>query len=245
MSGRGKIFAAICIAAVLLLLGTLSCCTLNIWEDTLTYELVICGTFGVPGMYCRDLRGGTFSVQELERDEQGRILYEFTALYLVTEQEETVLAVCQHYDSKYVYFYEDQAFCPAASGEDAAAAFKEQNDWGKPLDFAKMSRHKNKISFDLNIIVHSGLDYGDKRTHCAQALGIARTSLTEMILVDMDESGNELYWIVADRDGEKERYWAITDAEYSYAFLPVTDDIADAAALSAFKQENGWQYGSD
>ena len=61
-------------------------------------DLAICGSYAVPGMFCWDLKGGTFDVEVLETDEEGRILFSYSAENIITHQIDTALVVCKKID---------------------------------------------------------------------------------------------------------------------------------------------------
>ncbi len=206
------------------------------------FELVICGTFSVPGMYCHDLRGGTYTVNVLEKDTEGRILYEFSTLNLLRDREETVLVICQDFDSRYVYFYEDQNYCTGDCDASDIARLKENNDWNMPLDTEKMSRRKNKLSFDLNIIMNDPLEYSKLSHDIKESLGRESAQIKMCPVIDTDNNGLYLLFTVLENSDATEKYFVIADSSYNLSFLPA-DGQADAFAISTFKKANGWKYG--
>lgn len=44
-------------------------------DEVSSDALVVCGSYAVPGMFCFDLKGGTYDLEILEEDSQGRIMY--------------------------------------------------------------------------------------------------------------------------------------------------------------------------
>ena len=89
------------------------------------------GSSAVPGLYCSDLKSGTYTVNILERDGQGRILYEYTTKSLITGEQETAVVICQKCDNDFVYFYEDKCYLTGEPSEEEIRQLKVQNRWGE------------------------------------------------------------------------------------------------------------------
>lgn len=209
---------------------------------SLDIELAVCGSFSVPGMFCMDLKGGTFSCNIIEEDSEGRILYEYTTESDITGHIESVLVVCQQIDSKYVYFYEDLCYQFLDSDQSATEDLKEKNDWNKPLDYSKMARREIKVSFDLCIINGGALYVKDLRTACGKALNMDSSQIGDVIFIDCDFSGHELYYISPRFSGSTE-YFVLCDTSYNVSLFEITDKKVIPSDLAEFKTENGWSYG--
>ena len=203
--------------------------------------MVVCGTFGVPGFVVRDMNGGTYTWTELERDSKGRILYEFSAKNILSEEWETALVICQAYDKNFVYFYEDKCYALKNDADLCMNQLKQQNDWDNPLDHDKMSKREIVIAIPSYVIVQSELKMNDVLRACQEALEDGRISILDIQLVDLDGAGHELYYFTIG--GQREQYFAILDTQYKVALLEVSDYI-DSSVFMTFKQQNGWQYGS-
>lgn len=54
-------------------------------------ELALCGSYGVPGMFCYDLKGGSYSCNILEQDTYGRIMYEYSTTSAISNESENSL----------------------------------------------------------------------------------------------------------------------------------------------------------
>lgn len=202
--------------------------------------MVVCGTFGVPGFVVRDMNGGTYTWTELEQDSKGRILYEFSAKNILSEEWETALVICQAYDKNFVYFYEDKCCVMKDDSDLSIDLLKQQNDWNCSLDYSKMSKREIVIAIPSYVIVQSELKMNDVLRACQEALEDGRISIQDIQLVDLDGSGHELYYFKTDSQTEK--YFAILDTQYKVALLEVKNSI-DLSAFTAFKQQNGWEYG--
>lgn len=232
------------ILAVLLLLlfstQALPSCQKN---SQFTHQLSICGSYGVPGMFCSDLKGMGSDCNMMETDSQGRILFSYTAQNIMTKKQESVLVICQRYDEKYVYFYEDLCYLREPYESSDVDEWKQHNDWDASVDYSKMSRRKNKVSFDLVIVSESALKYQELRPACRKALNISESQIKELCFVDEDLNGHELYWLELDIDGETEAYFIIADLNYNIATMAVHSGDLNVLDLSQFKQQNGWVYG--
>ena len=51
--------------------------------------MVVCGTYAVPGFVVREMKGGTYTCKELERDTNGRLLYEFSTKRAISQYQRT------------------------------------------------------------------------------------------------------------------------------------------------------------
>lgn len=202
-------------------------------------ELDLCGSYAVPGMYDFDLKGHASPVV-LEEDGQGRILFEFTRQNSITEESDTALVICQHIDDDYVYYYEDQCYLFNSDSEEDIARLKNQNDWGLPLNFDKMSVRPNAISLDLVIVPDRVLEWNDIRKAMDVGLGNLGATVIDSCLLDMNPNGYELYWITAVSNGARTYYYAIISAEYDVVFLSVEKPMVVPSEIAAFKYDNGW-----
>ena len=202
-------------------------------------ELALCGAYAVPGMYDADLKGDA-SPTTLEEDEQGRILFEFTHQNSITDEIDTALVICQYIDTEYVYYYEDQCYLYGCNSEEDIALLKSQNDWGLPLDFDKMSARPNDISMDLFIAPDRVLKRKNVQKTIKLGLAGLRATAIESHLLDVNPSGYELYWIKAVANGDKTYYYAIIDADYKIAFMPVESPRIIPDEITVFKNDNGW-----
>ncbi|MBQ9148767.1 MAG: hypothetical protein IJX69_04285 [Oscillospiraceae bacterium] len=221
--------------SLLILVGFVGC-----QSRSQSLDLAICGSYGVPGMFCTDLKGEASTCNVLETDAQGRILFEFTNLSVITGKEETAIVICQKYDSEHVYFYEDQCYILGAVEESAIADLKEQNDWGCALDEKKMAKRSNQLSLDLYIVTDSKLDYQKVQAACCEALEIDKAEIRELCFLDQDPTGQTMYWLSA----ETADYYIIVNTEYEAAFIAAENPQPDAEAIADFKQNNGWKYSS-
>jgi hypothetical protein len=208
-----------------------------------SHELAICGSYGVPGMFCPELKGGTYECSIIDTDSQGRILYEYITQSVIAEEEVTAVVVCQMIDKDYVYYYEDQCYVLAPYTDEDIGALKSKNDWNQPLDRTKMSRRSNKVTLDLFIHKDSQLEYKEVRSACSNTLNIAESRISLLTILDIDPAGNELYWLEIGDDKQGGAYYAIVNLDYEVAILSYEHSAMDNGELRAFKQVNGWRYG--
>lgn len=221
-------------------------CTPKNFTDTSqisTDVLVLCGSYGVPGMFCMDFRGGTYSCEILEMDSEGRALFSYSTKNIITGEWESVLAICQKYDSQYVYFYEDLCYLRGAYQDHDVEQLKILNDWECPLNFDKMSRRKNKISFDRVVIPESLLDSKRIYSVCCEVLKVSTTQIKTLRMLDEDLNGHELYWFELDMEGNLETYFLIINSNYQIKTMIANPEDINVSELVQFKQQNGWVYG--
>ena len=207
-------------------------------------ELAVCGSYAVPGMFCSDLKGGSFSCEIWEEDGQGRILYEYTTTNHISQKEETVLLICQKIDDSYVYFYEDICYLsPGYTAEDIEL-LKDRNDWDAAVDETKLSRRTKTISFDLYIVPETFSEYRSLRTACIQALQITEEQVQDILILDADGRGKELYLLVAENDTGEQQFLTIVDAAYHVSTMEIIGGIVSPDEVATFKQESEWSYES-
>ena len=206
--------------------------------NILQVDLKICGSYAVPGMFYRDLKGMESTVQVIENDSYGRVLFEYKTRNYIFDEKTTVYVICQKRDFDYVYYYEDICYSFILDEENNFETLKEQNDWDCELNESKMSRRSNDITFDLTIMSHSKLDRQIiKEKYCTNNK-VKETDIKEFVLVDYDSAGNALRYVY--HNGKKTFF--IVDSEYNIVLLEITEDF-DFSDLAEFKRNNGWKYG--
>ncbi len=223
------------IATVILLLNACS-------SSSEHQSLKICGSFSVPGMFYSDLKGTESDYKKLETDSYGRILFEYSAPNMITNNREAFLVICQKFDNEYVYFYEDICWTDAEYSSTEITRFKMQNDWNKPLITDKMSARRIKTTLDSTIITDSVFDYNTLRAAFADSLDISEGQIKELAFTDSDYHGHQLYWLSTD-NSDISGYFVIAGKDYSVEFLEVRNNTVNADELAAFKYRCGWIYG--
>lgn len=224
-------------------MGIFLFCFASCGEVRLDSKLAICGAYSVPGMFCSDLKGDAISCNIIEEDPEGRVLFEYASTSIVTGLRESALVICQHSDDEYVYFYEDICYCLDDKDQLTIEVLKEENDWGQPLDYSKMSRRKVKVSFDLFILTDSELEYTKLLDVSSKAIKIDNSQIEALCFVDHDSAGHVLYYLIPDLSVTTHTYLVLFDSRYNASVLEVMDKKIDQAAIALFKRENGWIYG--
>lgn len=207
-------------------------------------SLALCGSYAVPGMFCADLKGGSFSCEILETDSKGRILYEYTAENIVTGDNDTALVICQKIDADYVFYYEDICYLLSEYSAQEIEQLKTANDWDSPLDSGKMSKRANKISYDLVIIPDNDLEYVQVRQACLKKMQINAEQIKELCILDADNCGSALYLLVTENNTDEQTYIVIVDPTYHISSLEIKDKKIDPLELASFKQTSGWSSGN-
>lgn len=203
-------------------------------------SLAICGSYAIPGMFCFELKGGTYRYEVLEEDAYGRILFSYTTQHCVTDQEETAVVICQAMDSDYVYFYEDICWIIGEHTEDDIAALKEQNDWEQELNFDKMSKRQDKVTFDYWIDVEKVLDTNLLKEKCNEKMKLPEYSIKSLSLVDKNNMDYELRLLTFEKDGIEEEYYILANPDYEIAYMDAGEEPVDRDTLVAFKKAFGW-----
>ena len=206
------------------------------------HELALCGSYSVPGMFCYDLKGDSYSCSILEQDNYGRIMYEYSTTSVISNKTETAVIICQKIDSDFVYYYEDVCYDISDDANQDTSVLKAANDWNVPLKNSKMSRRKNNISFDLIIETDSDLDYQAVRSATCETLGIDEAWIDELCIVDEDYNGNELYFL---RFSRNQPYFLLINNNYEIALLKIDGIQSAYSGIAALKMDNGWVYGND
>lgn len=227
-----KKYAIVLLMAIVLLTG---CKT-----DYRPHHLVTCGSHAVPGMYCFDLKGRSYTCEELEEDSYGRVLYTYVTFNIVSEKEEKALIICQQMEGDYVYFYEDMCFLIGEYSEEDIEQLKERNDWEKTLDYDKMTKREEVISLDHCLIMRSELDYWAVKEACCEAVGISKSQVNDLDLCYANEKGYKLYFLPLQTEEGLEKYWVISDLEYNIYAAPIDEDLNNIESLIELKKESGW-----
>lgn len=207
-----------------------------------SHNLVVCGSYAVPGMLCSELKGGTYQCEVLETDSYGRILFSYSTKSIITKEEETAMVICQVSDSQYVYFYEDICYLWGEVTEDGIMQLKEHNDWECELDYTKMTKRENKVSFDLFLITDSNLYYNDILSAISDELQIQESDIKVVCFLDKSPSGQELNWVEIQKENSLQKYYMIINNDYELWYVEVDEDDTDLSTVVTFKQESGWDY---
>lgn len=184
-----------------------------------------------------ELEGGT--MEKLEEDEYGRVLFSFT----VEPYNNYFRGICQALGKDTVSFYQDQSLVWHAEGTRGGPVFtdgeitelKKANDWGKPLDPEKMS-----------VVT---MDFGHEFTYISNEIAdkyeLGKTVNAFVAAVDQS-TGKQLYYIVAEKDGERSLYFYILEDDFSLkedtGLEKMEDRLYFQPQLHEFKLKNGWGF---
>lgn len=235
-----KIFSAILIFAFSL--SFISCATAFVNDGEYT-QIIACGAYGTLGMFDSDTKGKKVNI--IERDEYGRVLFEYFAYNSFTQDEDSVYVICQKTDREYTYFYEDVCYTHKTDNPSEIERLKEDNDWKKELNPSEMSRRRVKLSFDLYLIQETLIDYKKAKDFIISNY-IEENRFKDFYFEDSDNSGKELYILEAWQDEKSDTidfYLVLFDTLYNPVLLKITPEQLDRAAIIEFKKINGWSYG--
>lgn len=205
--------------------------------------LKTCGSLSLlPSVWCDDTR--CIGSDIIEKDEYGRILFEFRHLSDISGESLHCLVICQinDYGNECVYYYEDMNFLIYPYSTEELEHLKQINDWNKPLDYSKMSKREYRLTHNL----HFSVDYPVERREAVEAIvdyfDIDRSFYSEYIL--LDALGNQqLAHIIITRNGVDERYIVYMETGgKNIHYLKIENDTVDYAAYRQFKIDCGWAY---
>ena len=231
MKSKGVKLCVVTIACFLFLSG----CTSN----TQKVDLAICGSYGVPGMLCTDLKGDSYECIVLEEDSQGRIMYTYTAHSIITEEKEQAVVICQKRDKDAVYYYEDVCYLLKEWNSDDLAHFKEKNDWEKPLDNSKMVSKSNITTLDSYLLLSGELEYSQIKQVCCEDQDIVQEQIKDLCLLDTNGK-KELYWLAIITASDEQCFFVLVNEDYKNTYLPVERTMRALEKVPTFKQNNGW-----
>lgn len=201
--------------------------------------LAATGSYAVPGMSGSDIKGTEIICTPLDKDQYGRIIFEFECNNVITQKREKAIVIVQKYTEKTVWFYEDVCYLIEAYQQFNVGTLKEQNDWDKPLNEAKMTSRVYNVTFDLVVQRGSNVKPYDLRAKVADKLSIAEEYL-DFCLLDATKNGADLYWFSANVGGEVQQYYVISDSNYNIKMHRITDVDNFIEELLSFKKEAGW-----
>lgn len=201
--------------------------------------LAATGSYAVPGMSVGNIKGTEVVCNILDEDQYGRIIFEFECNNVITQKREKAIVIVQKYTEKTVWFYEDVCYLIEAYQQFNVGTLKEQNDWDKPLNEAKMTSRVYNVTFDLFVQRGSNVKPYDLRAKVADKLSIAEEYL-DSCLLDATKNGADLYWFSANVDGESRMYYVISDGGDNVKLHLISDTDSFIDELWMFKAEVGW-----
>lgn len=169
-------------------------------------------------------------VQKIETDSYGRDYYIYRTYSIMWAQEIEIHVISQKSDRKNVYYYEDLCYMMEnPDGEplysEDVEAFKERNDWGKPLNADKMSTASKDTGqmeiVDLEALESAVINYLDFPT--------GTVAISNGIKVY--EDGSQIFIVQIDEDGD-----GFSDPECCYITLYTVDDGGKILYLEEFPQ---------
>ena len=244
-----KIASLICLIFLLLGLTSCSLCYANADWEVCTY----CARYSVPGWLDVDMRA-TPQAEILDKDQKGRMLFKYEHESYQDdghEDEEAIIGIVQYHDKKFVYFYEDINFIPYTDDQEKIDELKRINDWGKELNFEKMSNKSLGISAFSLLMYDAECDHDydiDRLTYLvSKELNLQnKKDEIELAFIACDGKERELYHVYCKTDENTViKYWMICNEDLELVFLKIEDGSLDMKALSEFKRSNGWYYGCD
>lgn len=191
----------------------------------------------VPGMFCHDT--ALARIQVIEQDDHGRVLFSYTAISGITEQEQTVWVICQKHTNKYVYYYEDMNYS-FSSDEETLASLKQQNDWGEPLDEHKFSVRQPKSQIlSPGIYIETDLERNNIKSAIKKNYDY---DFIDSGLCDADGTGNELWHFNLEKNGMIQEFFVISNSEYEIDLLEIVNNSFSPEELHEFKVNCGWHF---
>ena len=200
--------------------------------------LYAAGSYAVPGMYCSDLKGQDFSTDTMEIDSYGRVLFTYEGMNVITNQREKAVVICQKYDSKTIYLYENIAYLRGEYTSQDLDELKRVNDWNCPLNLDKCIARHYSVSLDRVMSFETSLEFNSVYSAVCEQFQVER-SVNHCIL-DVSSSGSELYWFVIPNGELEESYFVISDSDYNLQYVKIENVDDYESTLVTFKKEIGW-----
>lgn len=245
---RIKTFGAMIVVLIIIFSVITSGCRRRYSQDMVVmYTQVF---LAIPGTRFYDpnvIKGET-----IETDEYGRIWFSFSTGSMSGE------CIMQRHDDKYVYYYDNVSYQITEEYKNRTTeeldAFKEANDWNKPINEAKMIKRElvNEYSLRSNIKWSFDEEIAKKAFHdtveekdCEIGIGIIDYSQNDLVLLGVsrgedkiNENGSWNGYIPIDR------YFMILNTDGTYDpenYLIQYDSLSQTnAPLAEIKARNGW-----
>lgn len=208
-------------------------------------ELKICGAYAVPGMLHFDLKGTETSCLLIEKDSEGRILFEWSGCNMISGENTSYLVICQAIEPEYVYFYEDICYIEKTEQCETLQNFKDMNDWGKPMDWERASFRPKKASFDLYMIPSRTLSSDAVASAFFAETGTKLKDVGNSFLLDINPSGQELHCVKTDSFGAEKAILFIVSENMECTFVTTTCLEIDRTAIENLKKQAKWQHGNN
>ena len=222
---------------LLLLISLVGCETVS-----QSLKLAVCGSYGVPGMMCFDLKGDSFSCEIKETDSYGRILFSYAAYNQFDQEDAVFLVVCQQTDAECVFYYEDICYIRDTADVTLIEGLKKRNDWNEPLNNEKMTTRSIDISVDLVLQTDSMVDAAKIEKLFCQMADIKENNIYDKCLVDKNHLGQALFVVLVNDNEGMQRYLIFSDTEYRICWILLNEASQYEDQVSTFKRQNGWSY---
>ena len=209
-------------------------------QQSKTINLAICGSYAVPGMFCQNLKGGSFQCEILETDSKGRILFTYATRNEITGRDEKAVVICQSIDDKNVYFYEDICYLLGDPSNEQIETLKVSNDWEKDIDHSKMAKRSNETTLDLNIVLQNDLNTNKAIDLCIDKLSIPSDSGCDLLLVDENQEGQAIFLLTVKTETNEQKYLVMINEEYDIHCVAIDGKTDDLSVLPSFKSLYGW-----
>ena len=210
-----------------------------------TLELKICGAYAVPGMLHFDLKGNETSCSVIERDSEGRILFEWSGNNFLSNEKTTYLVICQGIDQNAVYYYEDVCYIVKTDTAEEITNLKKINGWDEPISQERISYRPKKASFDLYIVPNRVLSRNDVNSAFENATGIAINKDYEFILLDISPSGQELYCAKSISAKTEEVILFVVSSSTECTVLNIMPYEINGTIIAELKSQANWRYGAN
>ena len=89
------------------------------------------------------------------------------------------------------------------------------------------------------IMTDSKIDYNEAEEACCQTLDLLPSKINVFTTLDINQYGQELFFLSINNDGAKETYCVLINSDYEVFFANVENDFQ--MQIRQFKQENGWK----
>ncbi|MBQ7699847.1 MAG: hypothetical protein IJT49_05845 [Clostridia bacterium] len=194
-----------------------------------------------------------YSVNELETDEYGRVLFSVAVTSLYSNANfGSYVVIMQGCTKGGVLYYEDIAYYSGDENEEKTASLKDANDWNTPINESKITKRRMHMEYPPG----EGMYFGSTLTETGRSrpkkewndyIKIVYSSLNiskddyEIVISDYDESGK---WLLCVREGgtNNTKYFVIASERKVLSFIENDDSDAIISDIISMKQESNWNF---
>lgn len=207
--------------------------------------------YAIPGGYVGDIYASRAHL--IETDEYGRKLM---SVKIETVYDLSALCIVQRVEAEYVYYYDNVNYICTDDYQEydnyQLGTLKEANDWGEPLDGAKMVKRELNRGSDLLAAMNYGNIHNveNSKRIFEENISLPTGYKYRIIICDWDATGKEIYLASTSAPEASpgvisKHYLMVINADGTYDpenFIVEFDDLKKSnQPLAEVKEKNDWQ----